>query len=360
MLDKPTILAILSEFTDTHSNQPITKSIVKALQIDPKQKRIQFVLDIGNHNPALYAPLKTQLEQTLTQRTAARDIRIAITGNTPPAPPPPPSAPDAPPMPRKPPPQPQAIPNIKRIVAIASGKGGVGKSTVAANLAVACAAQGVRTGLLDADIYGPSQPHMMGTNDARPELSSDSKTIIPLVRYGVHMMSIGLLLSDPTRAVIWRGPMISSALEQMIKNVAWGNLDLLLIDLPPGTGDVPLSLAQRFQLSGVIIVSTPQDIAMLDARKAITMFDKVNIPIVGLIENMSGFVCSACGAQHSIFGQGAWQAEARTRGLQLLGSIPLALGVRTAADQGCPITHSDPQSNMGQIFAAIAAQVIGH
>ncbi len=233
---------------------------------------------------------------------------------------------------------PQRLPGIRSIVAIGSGKGGVGKSTVSSNLAVALARQGRRVGLLDSDIYGPSQPRMMGVN-ARPA-SPDGKTIIPLVAHGVTMMSIGLML-DPAKAVVWRGPMLMGALQQMLGQVAWGELDVLLIDLPPGTGDVQLTLCQRYAVTGAIVVSTPQDVALLDARKAIDMFRTLNTPILGLIENMSVFVCPHCGGESHIFGEGGVRAEAAALELPFLGALPLDLGVRLAGDSGTPVAAGD-------------------
>jgi len=232
----------------------------------------------------------------------------------------------------------EKVPGVKHILAIGSGKGGVGKSTVSSNLAVALARQGRRVGLLDADIYGPSQPRMMGVN-ARPA-SPDGKTIIPLKAHGVTMMSIGLML-DPAKAVVWRGPMLMGALQQMLGQVEWGDLDVLIIDLPPGTGDVQLTLCTRYDVTGAIVVSTPQDVALLDARKAIDMFRTLKTPILGLIENMSVFICPHCGGESHIFGQGGVRAEALALGLPFLCELPLALDVRLAGDAGTPIALGD-------------------
>lgn len=233
---------------------------------------------------------------------------------------------------------PQRVTGIDRIIAIASGKGGVGKSTLSSNLAVALARQGRRVGLLDADIYGPSQPRMMGVS-ARPA-SPDGKTIIPLKAHGVTMMSIGLMLKE-NEAVVWRGPMLMGALQQLIGQVAWGELDVLIVDLPPGTGDVQLTLCQRTHLTGAIVVSTPQDVALLDARRAIDMFGKLKTPILGLVENMSTYVCPNCGHEAHIFGHGGVAAEAQRLGVPLLGEIPLSLDVRLAGDSGTPIAAGE-------------------
>jgi len=229
---------------------------------------------------------------------------------------------------------PMKPPGVDRIIAIASGKGGVGKSTVSSNLAVALAAEGRRVGLLDADIYGPSQPRMMGINK-RPA-SPDGKTILPLHAHGVTLMSIGFMLEE-NKAVVWRGPMLMGALQQMISQVAWGELDVLLVDLPPGTGDVQLTLCQKTQLTGAIVVSTPQDVALLDARKAMDMFNTLQTPILGLVENMSVFQCPHCGETSDIFGHGGVAAEAKDRDLPFLGALPLDLATRLASDNGRPV-----------------------
>ncbi len=248
---------------------------------------------------------------------------------------------------------PQRISGIDRIIAIASGKGGVGKSTISSNLAVALARQGRRVGLLDADIYGPSQPRMMGVNK-RPA-SADGKIIEPLVAHGVTMMSIGLMLKED-EAVIWRGPMIMGALQQLLSQVAWGKLDVLVIDLPPGTGDIQLTLCQRTHLTGAIVVSTPQDVALLDARKALDMFQKLKTPVLGLIENMSTFCCPNCGHETQIFGHGGVRAEAEKLGLPFLGELPLSLNVRQAGDAGTPIAAGD--SPEAKAYAQMAERLI--
>ncbi len=233
---------------------------------------------------------------------------------------------------------PERIPGVKRVVAIASGKGGVGKSTVASNLAAALAAQGRKVGLLDADVLGPSQQLMMGTKE-RPK-SDDGKMMDPVLAHGVKLVSIGLFV-DPDQAVVWRGPLISGTLQQFLFSVHWGELDVLLIDLPPGTGDVQITLAQKVRMTGALVVSTPQDVALIDAHKAIDMFQKVRIPVLGLIENMSMYVCPNCGHEDHIFGQGGVRAEAERSQIPFLGEIPLAREVRTAGDAGVPIALGD-------------------
>ncbi|PQO22205.1 sodium:proton antiporter [Rhodobacteraceae bacterium WD3A24] len=233
---------------------------------------------------------------------------------------------------------PQKIPGVDHVIAVASGKGGVGKSTVSANLAVALARQGRRVGLLDADIYGPSQPRMMGINK-RPA-SPDGKTILPLHAHGVTMMSIGFMLPED-EAVVWRGPMLMGALQQMLGQVQWGELDVLIVDMPPGTGDIQLTLCQRTEIEGAIIVSTPQDVALLDARKALRAFQTLKAPILGLIENMSTYICPDCGHEAHLFGEGGVKAEAERLGLPFLGELPLSLEVRTSGDAGTPIAATD-------------------
>lgn len=254
-------------------------------------------------------------------------------------------------------PKPQAGPTkpagVKRILAIGSGKGGVGKSTVSSNLAVALARAGRKVGLLDADIYGPSQPRMMGVNK-RPA-SPDGKTIIPLHAHGVTLMSIGFMMEDG-KAVVWRGPMLMGALQQMLGQVEWGELDVLLVDLPPGTGDVQLTLCTKSELTGAIVVSTPQDVALIDARKALDMFATLKTPVLGLIENMSMFICPDCGSEHQIFGQGGVAAEAEKLGVPLLGALPIDLETRLAGDGGTPVAAGE--GAMADAYRRIAEGLI--
>ena len=246
------------------------------------------------------------------------------------------------------------IPGIKHIIAVASGKGGVGKSTTAVNLALGMAAGGKKVGLLDADIYGPSIPRMMGIN-RRPE-SRDGKILIPLENWGIRCMSIGFLVGEDT-PMIWRGPMVISALQQMLNDVAWGELDALVVDLPPGTGDAQLTMAQRVPLSGAVIVSTPQDIALIDARKGLNMFTKVAVPVLGIIENMSYFLCPHCGERSEIFGHGGARAEAAKLKVPFLGEVPLHLDIRTTSDEGTPIVAAQPDSVHAALYRDIAQKV---
>jgi ATP-binding protein involved in chromosome partitioning len=248
----------------------------------------------------------------------------------------------------------QLMPNVKNIIAVASGKGGVGKSTTAVNLALALAAEGAQVGLLDADIYGPSQPVMMGI-DGRP-VSDDGKTMEPMENYGVQVMSIGFLV-NPDEAMIWRGPMATQALEQLLRQTNWRDLDYLIVDLPPGTGDIQLTLSQRVPMTGAVIVTTPQDIALLDARKGIKMFEKVGVPILGIVENMAVHVCSNCGHAEHIFGEGGGQKLAQQYGTDYLGGLPLDMKIRLQADSGKPTVVSDPDSEVAGIYKAVARQV---
>ncbi len=246
------------------------------------------------------------------------------------------------------------IPGIKSIIAVASGKGGVGKSTTAVNLALGLLQNGLKVGILDADIYGPSMPRLLGTSD-KPR--AEGRTLSPIEAYGLKVMSMGFLVEEDT-PMIWRGPMVISALTQMLREVAWGELDIMVVDMPPGTGDAQLTMAQQVPLSGAIIVSTPQDIALIDARKGLNMFRKVNVPILGLIENMSYFICPNCGEQSDIFGHGGAKAEAARLGAYFLGEVPLHMDIRHHSDSGTPIVISDPQGPHAQTYRQIAAKTL--
>ncbi|MDG2230105.1 P-loop NTPase [Rhodobacteraceae bacterium nBUS_22] len=345
------ILNALNRFTLPDGGTLVSRDMIRALQIE--NGHVQFVIEVPDGDLAkVIDPLQPQIESQLRNLVGVEKVSIVLTAHksAQPATAPPSLKVGGHPKPQSGPMKPQGV---DRIIAIASGKGGVGKSTVSSNLAVALAAQGRRVGLLDADIYGPSQPRMMGINK-RPA-SPDGKTIIPLHAHGVTLMSIGFMLEE-NKAVVWRGPMLMGALQQMISQVAWGELDILLVDLPPGTGDVQLTLCQKTQLTGAIVVSTPQDVALLDARKAMDMFNTLKTPILGLVENMSVFHCPHCGETSNIFGHGGVADEAKERGLPFLGALPLDLATRLASDDGRPVALSE--GAVAEAYAQLAKGLI--
>jgi ATP-binding protein involved in chromosome partitioning len=249
----------------------------------------------------------------------------------------------------------QLLPGVRNIIAVASGKGGVGKSTTAVNLALALAAEGARVGIVDADIYGPSQPALLGLSGARPE-SLDGKSMEPLVGHGIQVMSIGFLV-DNDQAMIWRGPMATQALEQLLRQTNWQDLDYLIVDMPPGTGDIQLTLSQKVPVTGAVIVTTPQDIALLDARKGLTMFEKVSVPILGVLENMAVYCCPNCGHTEHIFGADGGKRMAAEYGVDYLGALPLNLSIRAQADAGCPTVVAEPDGEIAALYKAVARRV---
>lgn len=325
----------------------VTAGLVRALTVEGGA--VRFVLEIDPARATRMEDARAEAEARLRALPGVASVSVVMTAHAAQKPPPDLKLGAAKPK------GPEKIAGVDRIIAIASGKGGVGKSTVAANLACALAAEGRRVGLLDADVYGPSQPRMLGIT-GRPA-SPDGKTILPLRNHGVTLMSLGLMTQED-EAVVWRGPMLMGALQQMLFQVQWGALDVLIVDLPPGTGDVQMTLAQKTHVDGAIIVSTPQDIALLDARKGIDMFHKLGTPILGLIENMSVHVCSVCGNREHIFGTGGVRAEAEKLGVPLLAEIPLHLDIRTASDGGAPVVVSKSASPQAEAFRALARQMI--
>ena len=249
--------------------------------------------------------------------------------------------------------RPGGVPGVANIIAVASGKGGVGKSTVAINLALALKEKGLRVGVLDADIYGPSMPRLLGLKGQPQQIAGNQ--LDPMQAYGLKVMSMGFLVDEET-PMIWRGPMVMSALSQMLKDVAWGELDVLVVDMPPGTGDAQLTMAQQVPLAGAVVVSTPQDLALIDARKGLNMFRRVNVPVLGLVENMSTFVCPHCGERSDIFGHGGAKAEAARLGVPFLGEVPLTLAIRETSDAGRPVVATDPSSPAAEAFREVAAR----
>jgi len=347
------VLTALRKVTDLKSGgDVVTAGMVKALTVD--EGAVRFVMEIDPSASAIMNPVRDDAQAVVEAISGVKSVSVVMTAHSVPKAPPDLKAHGKPKLQG-----PQKIPGIDRIIAIASGKGGVGKSTVSANLAVALAAEGRRVGLLDADVFGPSQPRMMGIS-GRPA-SPDGKTILPMRNHGVTMMSIGLMTRED-EAVVWRGPMLMGALQQMLNQVQWGALDVLLVDLPPGTGDVQMTLAQKAELNGAIIVSTPQDVALIDARKGIDMFNKLGTPIIGMIENMSTHICTNCGHEEHTFGYGGVAVEAEKMGVPLLAELPLHLDIRLAADGGAPIVASQPDSPQAQAFRNVARGLIkdGH
>jgi len=319
----------------------VSLGMIKDVKIDGAKVSFTFELTTPS------CPLKDQLEaeaRTAAEKVAGEgNVKVNMTANV-----------SAINQGNRPP----SLAGVRNTIAVASGKGGVGKSTVAANLAVALARDGAKVGLLDADIYGPSQPLMFGLQNEKPEaFQQDGKALmLPLEAHGVKVMSIGFLV-DPNTAVVWRGPMAAGALKQFMTDCMWGELDYLIFDLPPGTGDIQLTLVQSIPLTGAVIVSTPQDVALADARKSVRMFEKVHVPVLGVIENMSFFLCSACGHREEIFSHGGAKIAAADYGVPFLGELPIQTSVREAGDAGTPVVASDPHSAASAAFRDVAAAV---
>jgi len=330
-----------------------------------KDGNVGFAIEVDPQRGAEMEPLRKQAEDIVDKLPGVLSVTAVLTAHRAGSAAPAAAAPSGP-APQAPAGGPAAqqasgtgaagalVPGVKSIVAVASGKGGVGKSTTATNLALALASFGLSVGMLDADIYGPSQPRMMGIS-GRPS-SPDGKTLRPMENYGVKCMSMGFLVAEDT-PMIWRGPMVQSALQQMLRDVDWGELDILVVDMPPGTGDAQLTMAQQVPLTGVVIVSTPQDIALIDAKKGLNMFRKVDVPVLGIVENMSYFTCPNCGHESHIFSRGGARREAETLGMEFLGELPLDMEIRETSDGGRPIVVSKPDNPHAEAYVAIARRV---
>lgn len=337
-LTREQVEVALKQWVEPYLGQDlVTAKAVKEIQI--KRGRVVLEILLGFPAAGYRDALAQQLSELIRAETAATDVEVRVSWEI---------------ASRVVQTQLKPLQNIKNIIAVASGKGGVGKSTTSVNLALALAAEGGQVGLLDADIYGPSQPRMLGVS-GRPE-SADGKKLTPMENYGVQVMSIGFLI-DEEQPMIWRGPMVTQALTQLLNDTAWRDLDYLVIDLPPGTGDIQLTLSQRIPVTGAVIVTTPQDIALLDARKGLKMFEKVNVPTLGIVENMSTHICSNCGHEEAIFGQGGGARMAEQYTIDLLGALPLDIRIREQVDAGRPTVVAEPDSPVTQTYREIARKV---
>jgi ATP-binding protein involved in chromosome partitioning len=362
------VLKALDQVIDPASGRTVVQQdMIQGLVV--KDGHVGFVLEVGAGRGAQSEPLRKICEAMVLGVKGVKSVTAVLTAHEDHPQPAKPQqghdhhahdhhahAPDhaaRPAVNRQPPPAPAGIPGVKNIIAVASGKGGVGKSTIAVNLALSLSRLGLKVGLLDADIYGPSLPRLLGITE-KPE--SDGHTLHPIVRHGIKTMSIGFLVKED-EAMIWRGPMVQSALTQMLNDVAWAPLDVLVLDMPPGTGDAQLTIAQRVPLKGAVIVSTPQDIALIDARKGINMFKKTQVPILGVVENMSMFTCPDCGSSHAIFGHGGARETAEKLGAPFLGEIPLVPRIRETSDSGQPVSVSVPDGPEAKAFLDLAIKV---
>ncbi|HEV8026153.1 MAG TPA: iron-sulfur cluster carrier protein ApbC [Stellaceae bacterium] len=341
------VLAALRQITDPEKGKDIvTLGMVTTAQL--RDGHVAFAIEVDAQRGPKLEPLRKAAEKAVEALPGVLSVTAVLTAQKVPASPRPAATPGHAHAAKA------MVPGVRAIIAVASGKGGVGKSTVAANLGLGLAANGLRVGLLDADIYGPSLPRMLGIS-GRPT-SRDGKILEPMTNHGVKCMSMGFLVPEDT-PMIWRGPMVMSALQQMLRDVAWGELDVMVVDMPPGTGDAQLTMAQQVPLAGAVIVSTPQDIALLDARKGINMFRKVDVPVLGIVENMSYFLCPHCGERTDIFSHGGARREAERLGVEFLGEVPLDMIIRETSDEGRPIVVAHPESEYAQTFRRMAARL---
>ena len=345
-LGREHVLQALRAVRDPETGQDLVSSgWVGDVQL--RERLVNVALAVPRARAASLEPVRREAEAALAALPGIASASVVLTAHRTAAAPPPRQGAARGPF------KPRLLENCRAIVAVASGKGGVGKSTVAVNLAVALARQGLKVGLLDADIYGPSLPRMLGIS-GRP--LSAGQMLEPMQAWGLKAMSIGFLVEEET-PMIWRGPMVMGALEQMMGQTSWGPLDIMIVDMPPGTGDAQLTMAQRVPLTGAVIVSTPQDIALIDARRGIRMFEKTNVPVLGIVENMSVFCCPNCGHQSAIFGEGGARREAARQGVEFLGALPLEPAIRELSDAGRPVVKARPDSPEAGIYAAVAARV---
>lgn len=338
-LSEHDLLTALSELLDPNTGKPFAAAkAIKSVKLSGNAAEV--AVELGYPAASQHAAIAAQIEtaalalpgiSTAKVSVSSKVVAHAVQGNV------------------------KLLPGVKNIIAVSSGKGGVGKSTTTVNLALALAQEGARVGILDADIYGPSQPQMLGIADQQPE-SDDGKTMLPLEAHGLQANSIGFLI-DPEQPMVWRGPMVTQALRQLLFDTRWDNLDYLVIDMPPGTGDIQLTLAQTVPVTGAVIVTTPQDIALLDARKGLKMFEKVGIPILGIVENMSIHVCSNCGHAEHIFGAGGGEAMCADYEVPFLGALPLDIKIRSQTDAGSPTVTAEPDSAIAEAYRAIARKV---
>ena len=366
MIDKQEVIQALSKVRGPDlEGDLISLGLVSDVMVSGDS--VMFAITVDASRAGELEPLRQAAEKAVSKVQGVAKVMAALTaevkaGSRPQGSTPPPEGArmaTPPPMAGGPGPKAQAaqtmagVPGVKHIIAVASGKGGVGKSTTSVNLALGLQANGLKVGILDADIYGPSVPRLLGITGRPEPVSPGSRTLKPLDGFGLKAMSMGFLVEEDT-PMIWRGPMVMSALQQMLREVAWGDLDVLVVDMPPGTGDAQLTLAQQTPLSGAVIVSTPQDLALIDARKGLNMFRKVNVPVLGIVENMSYFMCSKCGERHEIFGHGGARDEAEKLGLPFLGEVPLDKDLRIRSDSGQPIVVSLPDSLHSKLYRKIA------